>query len=342
MKLLSFIIPSYNCQRYLEKCIRSMLHPDLLEQLDIIVVNDGSSDETPQIAEKFVKLYPGTVRLIDQQNKGHGGALNTGCAAAAGKYLKVIDADDWVETENLPTFLAFLESCNSDVILTHHYTVNISNDEIKNWKSYPQQFGVSYTLEQIMECPQNFDRSLTFHGITYRTDFYRSRGMQLSEKVFYEDHEFATVPCCHAASVTPLDLYIYHYRIGDVQQSVSDDNQLKRLSHMETVLDRFISEYNTQLLTPGGRAYFEMKAQGVLLSYITTVMLLAPNRKEGRRLGDEMMNTFRDMLPGAYDRSKKQYRIFRLMNRLHIRKATWEKLLRSKLYRRIRGSHDFN
>lgn len=132
MKLLSFIIPSYNCQRYLEKCIRSMLHPDLLEQLDIIVVNDGSSDETPQIAEKFVKLYPGTVRLIDQQNKGHGGALNTGCAAAAGKYLKVIDADDWVETENLPTFLAFLESCNSDVILTHHYTVNISNDEIKN------------------------------------------------------------------------------------------------------------------------------------------------------------------------------------------------------------------
>ena len=109
MKLLSFIIPSYNCEKYLDKCLASMLHPELLDQLEIIVVNDGSQDSTSTIAEKYVQDYPGTVRLINQENKGHGGALNTGCAAAQGKYLKVIDADDWVETQNLPAFLAFLD-----------------------------------------------------------------------------------------------------------------------------------------------------------------------------------------------------------------------------------------
>lgn len=342
MKLLSFIIPSYNCQNYLKKCLASMLHPELLEQLDIIVVNDGSQDGTQAIAEEFVKAYPGTVRLINQENKGHGGALNTGCAAAMGKYLKVIDADDWVETANLPAFLDFLERCDSDVVLTHHYTIDISSGEILHWKCYPRQFEKSYTLEQIMECPGNFDRSLTFHGITYRTDFYHSKAMQLSEKVFYEDHEFATVPCCFAASVTPLDLFIYHYRIGDVEQSVSQTNQLKRLSHMETVLNRLIREYNALELTEGGRAFFEMKAQVVLLSYITTVMLVEPDRKKGRKLGQATMDAFRTQLPGAYDRSVNQYRIFRLMNRLHISKASWEKLLRSRLYHRIRGSHDFN
>ena len=87
MKLLSFIIPSYNCSAFLPKCIGSMLHPELLSQLEIIVVNDGSSDNTAAVAEEFAKKYPDTVQLINQQNKGHGGALNTGCAAAKGKYL---------------------------------------------------------------------------------------------------------------------------------------------------------------------------------------------------------------------------------------------------------------
>lgn len=344
MKTLSFIIPSYNCRSFLEKCISSMLHPELLEELDIIVVNDGSQDETPQIAEGFVKKYPNTVRLINQENKGHGGALDTGCAAAEGKYLKIIDADDWVETDNLPAFVAALKECNSDVVLTHHYTRDISTGEVRHWKSYPQSFSTAYSLEQIMEEPQNFERSLTFHGITYRTDFYRRVGIRLSEKVFYEDHEFATFACCHAASVTPLDLFIYDYRIGDVQQSVSDANQLKRQSHMETVLSRFISEYQKLELPEdsGGRRYFEMKAQGVLLSYITTVMMAQPDRKLGRQQGQAMMESFRTQLPGAYERSRKQYKIFRLMNRLHIKKATWDRFLNSGLYRRLRRSHDFS
>lgn len=343
MKTLSFIIPSYNCKAFLEKCITSMLHPELMEEMEIIVVNDGSVDETPEIAGEFVKKYPNTVRLINQENKGHGGALNTGCAAAEGKYLKIIDADDWVETDNLPAFVAALKDCSSDVVLTHHYTRDISTGEVRHWKSYPEAFSKSYTLEQIMTAPQNFDRSLTFHGITYRRDFYQSIGIRLSEKVFYEDHEFATFACAYAKSVTALDLFIYDYRIGDVQQSVSDANQLKRLSHMETVLKRFLTEYQALTLpeSSGGRAYFEMKAQGVLLSYITTVMMAQPDKKLGRSQGETMMETFRTQLPGAYERSKKQYQIFRLMNRLHIKKSTWDRFLNSGLYRTLRRSHDF-
>ena len=342
MKILSFIIPSYNCSAFLPKCIGSMLHPGLLDQLEIIVVNDGSADDTALVAQEFVEKYPQTVRLINQENKGHGGALNTGCAAAQGKYLKVIDADDWVETEALPEYIAFLRDHSCDVVLTHHYTRDISTGEVRHWKSYPEAFGKAYSLEQIMEQPQSFDRSLTFHGITYRTDFYQAQNIRLSEKVFYEDHEYASFACCRAASVTCLDLFIYHYRIGDVQQSVSDTNQLKRLSHMEAVLARFLTEYNNLPTTAVGRAYFEMKAQGVLLAYITTVMLVEPDREKGRRLGQTMMNQFRDRLPGAYDRSKMQYRIFRCMNILHLKKSTWERIKNSKLYRKVRGSHDFN
>lgn len=196
MKVLTFIIPAYNSAAYLDKCVSSMLAPEVLEKLEIIVVNDGSTDITEKVAQEFCDRYPGTVRLISQKNRGHGGALNTGCAAARGKYLKVIDADDWVETGNLPEFLALLEHCDSDVVLTHHHTVDIGTGEVKNWRSYPAAFGKSFSFGEILTNWEDFDRSLTFHGITYRTAFYQENGIPLSEHVFYEDHEFATFPCC--------------------------------------------------------------------------------------------------------------------------------------------------
>ena len=131
MKTLSFIIPSYNSAHFLDKVISSFLAPEVIGELDIIIVNDGSTDDTVTAATKFCEKYPGSIRVISQENKGHGGALNTGCAAAVGKYLKVIDADDWVETQNLAEFIRFLKECNSDVVLTHHYTRNISTGEVK-------------------------------------------------------------------------------------------------------------------------------------------------------------------------------------------------------------------
>lgn len=344
MKILSLIVPAYNSERFLDKVIPSFLNEAVLDKLDIIIVNDGSKDDTPAIAERWCREYPGSIRLISQENKGHGGALNTGCAAAVGKFLKVIDADDWVQTGNLPEFVRLLEDCGSDVVLTHYRTVDITTGEIKNWKSYAPEFGRSYTFEEIMPQWKNFDRSLTFHGITYRTEFYRRDGIALSEHVFYEDHEFATYPCCLAKSITPFDLFIYEYRIGDVTQSVSNENQLKRIGHTETVLRRLADEYYKlpEEATAGGRDYICMKAQGLLMSYLTTTMLVNPDRKKGRVAAAEMMAYFRVQLPGAYEKARKQYLVYRVMNRLHISRDTFEKVLRSKLYNRVRHNHDFD
>lgn len=344
MKILSLIVPSYNSERFLDKVIGSFLHEAVLDKLDIILVNDGSTDGTAEIAAGWAEKYPGSIRLISQENKGHGGALNTGCAAAAGKYLKVIDADDWVQTENLPPFIGFLENCDSDVVLTHHRTIDITSGEIKNWKSYPKEAGRAYSLEEIMADWKSFDRSLTFHGITYRREFYRQYGIRLSEHVFYEDHEFATYPCCMARSVTPLDLFIYEYRVGDVTQSVSNENQLKRIGHTETVLRRLAAEFYRlpEEVTDGGRDYICMKIQGLLMSYLTTSMLVNPDKKAGRKQAAEMMAFIRKEVPGAYEKAKKQYGIYCLMNRLHINRDTFEAVLHSKLYNRLRNNHDFN
>ena len=334
MKLLSFVIPAYNSEAYLEKCISSMLEPSLLEALEIIVVNDGSTDATEKIALRFCGQYPGTVRLITQKNLGHGGALNTGCAAAQGKYLKVIDADDWVESRSLPAFVKALEKCDSDVVLTHYRTVNITTGEEKAWRCYPEAFGKAMTLEDVMGRWGDFDRALTFHGIAYRTDFYHRMGLKLSEHIFYEDHEFATFPCCHAETVTPLDIFVYVYRIGDVNQSVSDANQLKRISHVEAVLKRLLTE--GEKLPPGaGRDYAAAKAQGLLMSYLTTALLVCPDKARGRALAEKAVEALRTRFPENYRQIQGKYKIFRTMSRLHITRRQFEAVLDSRLYGKL-------
>jgi hypothetical protein len=334
LKVLSFIIPAYNSEKYLDKCISSMLVPEVLDQLEIIVVNDGSKDATVTVAQEYCHRYPNTVRLISQENKGHGGALNTGCAAAQGKYLKVIDADDWVQSEHLPSFVKALESCESDVVLTHYRTVNISTGELRNWMLRPERFDTLHTFESIISNWWQFESGLTFHGITYRTGFYHQQGHQLAEHVFYEDHEFATYPCCHAAGITALDLSVYDYRIGDVNQSVSDANQLKRISHVETVLRKMTDAYSN-LAEGAGKSYAAIKLKGLLMSYLTTALLVNPDKKEGRLQAQRQMTLCRDRAPAVYEMTKKKHQIFVFMNRLHIGKQRFEKWIDSGVYRRL-------
>lgn len=339
-KIISFVIPAYNSEKHLHKCLNSFLNTSVLERIEVVVVNDGSADKTPDIAKEYVEKYPHIFCLHNQKNAGHGGAINSGAKLARGKYLKVIDADDWVETDNLPKYIELLEGCESDVVLTHYHTINISNGEIKNWRSYPQTFGKDYSFGAIMTQWNNFERCLTFHGITYRTEFYQEHSAPLLEHVFYEDHEYTTFPCCCAQSVVCFDLFIYEYRIGDVNQSVSNSNQLKRIGHTEAVIHRMIDKYKI-LSEHDGKRYAAMKVQVLLMSYLNIALLLNPDRREGRQQAESIMIDCRAEAPEVYNIAKKKYRVFYLMNRLHIKKATWEKILSSKLYKWVRKKHTF-
>lgn len=340
MKILSFIVPSYNCEAYLNKCVSSFADEKVLDKLEIIIVNDGSFDKTETIAQEWCDRYPNSVRLINQENKGHGGALNTGCAAATGKYLKVVDADDWVETQNLEKLLAGLAETDADVVLTQYFTCDISNGKNKQWTCHPDDFDREYTLNDAVSEWRAFENGFTLHGIAYRTDFYHEKCIQLTEHVFYEDYEFASVPACFAASIRVLDVFIYDYRIGDVNQSVSNKNRLARVSHTEKVIDRLVCQY-CELASdenPATIRYLCIKTKELLLSYMKTVMLDEPNRKKGRSDGKRMMARIGSEMPETYALAKKQYAVLRLFNRLHISTQVLNRILQSRIYGLLKRS----
>ena len=122
-KLISFIIPSYNVSACLPKCLDSFYDETVQDKIEVIIVDDGSQDHTSEVACSYIQKNPELYRLIRKTNGGHGSVINEGSKSARGKYFKIIDADDWIATENLEKFVRFLENCEADAVLTPFHMI---------------------------------------------------------------------------------------------------------------------------------------------------------------------------------------------------------------------------
>ena len=151
-KIISFIIPSYNVENCLPVCLDSFLiqESEGFSQLEVIVVDDGSRDRTAEIAGSYVKRFPSVYRLIQKENGGHGSAINAGSQAASGKYMKVVDADDWVVTENLGELVKRFSSCEADVVLTPFHMVDAKTNQREKRLVYLDDFSRILALDEIM------------------------------------------------------------------------------------------------------------------------------------------------------------------------------------------------
>ncbi len=339
-KIISFIIPAYNSQSYLQIVLDSLIHPDCLEDTEIIIVNDGSSDDTADIASTYVQRYPESIVLLNKENGGHGSAINVGTLAATGRYFKVIDADDWIVKENLPDFIQILRYCTADVVLTPFHQVNMEDGTKSDWRMYCSAYERIYSLEEIVADWKSFDRCLTFHGITYKTEFYQNHRHELPQGIFYEDQEYAAIPCCHAASIYPVNLYLYQYLVGNGEQSVSNTNRLKRLSHVEQVTKDLL-EYDAshpQLSAPS-REYLFHKTEGVILSHYVVTCIIQKNKEKGRRDVARYNQMIRELSPAVYERILKKYKAYQLMNRIHLSERLYQRLMQSRLYSVLRRTH---
>lgn len=339
-KIISFIIPSYNVEQYLEKCLSSFLNPQAIEQMEVIIVDDGSKDRTARIAGDYVKQYPELFRLILKENGGHGSAINAGTAAAVGRYLKVIDADDWVVTENLKELVDKLAVCTADVVLNPYHQVDMKTGEKTVWKMFLDRYEVAYTLEDVVQNWKKFDRCFAFHGICYNREFYQRHRYELPEKIFYEDHEYTTIPCSYAASIYPIDLYLYQYLVGNAEQSVSVTNRLKRMSHVEKVTEDLIRHYNAHPeFSDAAREYIYKKTEGVILSYYVAGCIMNPNKRTGRSDCLRYNTMIRNLKPEIWNRVSRKFRIYLWMNRFGISYPMYEKMLHSGVYNKLRHNH---
>jgi len=295
---------------------------------------------TAEIARSFCDRRPNMFRLISKENGGHGSTINVGSKEARGKYIKVIDADDWVVTENLEEFLRFLGDSDADAVLTPFHMVDMNTGERTVQKMYISDYNHCYTPEEIAADWKAFDRCTTFHGITYRTEFYNQYRHELTEKVFYEDQEYATIPFCHAGKVAVLDLMIYQYLVGNSQQSVAKENQIKRIGHLETVIEGMLIYWTMHHAESGfSQRYFIHKLEDSILAYYRIMCILNPNKSDGRKACVTINKHVQKVNPELYQMLLKKYKIFWLFSMFYINEERYEKIIHSSAFRKIRRNH---
>lgn len=337
-KIITFIIPAYNVEMFLKRCLDSFICPAVMEQVEVIIINDGSTDNTGAIADDYMQRYPQLFRVIHKENGGHGSVINVGSQNAEGKYFKVIDADDWIVTEHLPKFVSALKSCQADVVLTPFHMIDMTSGKKTARKINRNEKKRCFTLDEIMEHMSAFEACCVFHGISYRTDFYKENYHLLPEHVFYEDQEYSTIPFCSAESIAVYPIYLYQYVVGNEQQSIAFDSQAKRIDHLETVVKSLIQYYySSDGLSETAKKYLLYKIKSIVLIYYATACIYEKDKKRGRGLVRSFDKELMKLLPIVRVKVKKRYWIYRIMNWLHVTPECYQKMIQSKGYRRLKS-----
>ena len=248
MKLISFAVPCYNSQDYMSKCVDSILTGG--DDVEIIIVNDGSKDNTLEIAKQYASQYPDIVKVIDKANGGHGSGVNAGLKAATGLYYKVVDSDDWLDSDALKTVLDTIKQHLACEQLPDLYITNFIYDRVVTNEQYVSDYVKMMPQGKLIGWDKvkkfRLSHMLLMHSLMYKREKLLASGTVLPEHTFYVDELYAYKPLPYMDTIYYLNVNLYHYFIGRADQSVNKSNMLARYEQQLRVMRAMIDSYTWQ------------------------------------------------------------------------------------------------
>ncbi len=264
-KLLTLAVPTYNMEKYLARCLESCLcsHKDLLE---ILVINDGSKDQSSIIAHQYESQYPNIIHVIDKENGNYGTCVNRALTEAQGKYFRMLDADDWANTEALDQLLEYMQQVDADLFVTE------ADDCFENHKkriTFPDtiEIGKVYDARRFDGIQTGFRNFFCSHLLTYRTSLLKQIGLKLQAGISYTDNEYVYFPLAAIQTMVFFRLPVYQYFIGREGQTTDPRVIMKSGTQLYQVWKRLIDDYKA-----GCRALPEavLNNQRILLAEVAT------------------------------------------------------------------------
>ena len=255
-KLLTVVVPVYKVEPYIHKCLDSLILPNpLMERLEVLAVDDGTPDRSAEMAEEYVKKYPGTFRIIHKENGGHGSAWNRGLAEATGKYIRFLDSDDWYSTGDFGRLMEKLQQMDVDVVISNYNRYFVQRDEFEPMRGVALEEGIIYNADDMDWTKQPWEVTY-FWRCTYRTAMLQAEQPLFLERVFYDDTKLFFASAMLARSVCYLDLTIYNYLLGREGQTMTAENQKKHYLNKYTVQKDIFDFYLSHPVTGEARNRF--------------------------------------------------------------------------------------
>ena len=286
MKLITFTIPSYNSESYLSYAVDTILTGG--EEVEIIIVDDGSTDGTAAIADGYAEKYPSIVRVVHKENGGHGSGVNCGIEHAAGLYFKVVDSDDWVDESALQTLLDTVRTHVQENDEPDLYITNFVYDHAEDNTFFLRHFRKKFPVGKHFgwkDAGRFFgSQLLLMHAVMFKTQIIRDSGTVLPHHTFYVDNLFAYRPLPLCNKLYYCDVNLYHYFIGRADQSVTVTNLTRRYDQQIRVMECMYGCYSfahIMALEPGLRRYM-LHALGAI-SMNTIMFCCSGGADEARR-----------------------------------------------------------
>lgn len=254
----------------MRKCVDSLLPGG--ENVEIIIVDDGSTDRTGELADAYQQAYPSIVRAIHQENGGHGAAVNTGIREAKGLYFKVVDSDDWVDRE---AYMQILDVLRSFAEMEHPVDMHLSNfvyEKLSTGHERRMLLSPLFPEDEIIGwdgMKRNVKGfSILMHSVIYRTQLLRDCGLELPKHTFYVDNLYVYIPLIHVKTLYYQNVSFYRYYIGREGQSVAEQTMIKRIDQQLRVNYMMVDAVDPwQVDEPHLRKY--------LLSYLESVTVVS-------------------------------------------------------------------
>lgn len=271
-KTLSIVIPSCNMEKYLGQSLDSLIVPDI-NDVEILVVNDGSKDRTSEIAHRYEKRYPETIRVIDKTNGHYGSCINRGLKEASGKYIKILDADDSFDSAAFEKFITFLNNTDADLVLTNYCIVD-ENHEVTEYRSIngESHIGKVICFDEAWDIISG--RLMAMHCVCYRREMLIAMGYSQTEGVAYTDQEWIFEPMTKVERVAFCPVYLYRYLVGRMGQSVSAEVIRKNMGLQIKLISKRvgIAAKEREMLSETHFNYLEKRLEYALANTYRTIL----------------------------------------------------------------------
>lgn len=337
--ILTVLVPVYNTEKYIEKCLLSLVNKKLVGKIEVIIVSDGSKDKSIDIAKKIDEENHGIFKIIEKENGGHGSTINVGIKEATGKYFRVLDSDDWFDENEFIKFINRLEKCNSDLVITDYSKeyVNDGKSETIIYKNLEdsKEYNFNEFDLKLLDC--DFFAMAT---ITYKTEILKKLKFQLPEKTFYVDMLYDVIPMLEVNTFTYYKCNIYKYFIGRIGQSVNTNSYEKNHLNHNLVTHRLIDFYsdNQRNISAIKKEYFKNIVSAVINTNYSIYCIFFKDKKDGYKEAKKFDEYLKNKSLELYNETNKSYiKIFRnsrfiisLLTPYHLKMFMYKKYLNSK------------